>query len=402
MSRTLSLRVRLTAWYAACLLVLGGVLLGVGYYAIGQALGAYQADVERRFERAVARLVERDFPDATPNFEQPSPSELGGREGRVYRRAQRDARAEQQRRFAAVFLAAFGAVALLSLLVGWAIAGRAVRRLRRVIEASREAATAGLRARVALDGPRDEIRELAEELDALFAGLEAEAVDQRRFVDSASHELRNPLAVMRGTLDATLADGDADAAELRAMAESLDSAVARSERLIAGLLALARSERAALADRPVQLGELAASVATDHEHTCRERGIELDLDVRPVSVPGDPLLLERLVTNLLENAVKFNRDGGVLAVRTGVVDGHAVLEVANTGVTVAPDEVEGLFEPFARQAGSAAGARDGAGLGLAIVRRVAAAHGGSVAAAPGPDGGLVVRVRLPLAAVPVA
>ena len=231
-------------------------------------------------------------------------------------------------------------------------------------------------------------------LDRLQASFEA----QRRFVADASHELRTPLAVMRTEVEVALADPHASVDDLRAAAVVVRDATERADRLVDSLLVLARSDRVqadglAVRER-VELTEVCGEALRAVDPEVRARGLRVATAHAPAAVLGDPVLLGRLAGNLVENAVRHNVDGGWLRVDTGTVEGRARLQVSNGGPPLDPDEVPALFEPF-RRSGAARTARRGAGLGLAIVRAVVRAHGGTVDAAARPDGGLVVTVDLP-------
>ena len=285
------------------------------------------------------------------------------------------------------------AMTALSVLLGWVVAGRALSGLQKITTAARSVSQDNLDERIALQGPRDELKELADTFDAMLERLSAAFASQRRFVANASHELRTPLSVMRTELEVTLADPDATNEELRAMAETVHDAMDRTERLVQALLTLARSEGAVSRRDPV---DLAAAARMALDHTAREAQsarLEVASDLRAAPVRGDRRLLERLVANLVENAVGHNRPGGRVSVSTSTRNGHSVVEVVNDGDTLDPATLPQLLEPFQRLD---RGARsDGAGLGLSIVRSVAQAHGGGVALAACPGGGLRATVTLP-------
>ena len=285
--------------------------------------------------------------------------------------------------------------------VSYYLAGRVLRPLHLITATAQRLSAERLDARIALPGPQDELKELADVFDALLGRLQASFEAQRRFVADASHELRTPLAVMRTEVDVALADPDASAEELRAAAQVVRAATERADRLVDSLLLLARSDRLQVDGLPVrERVALPALVDTGLRAVRREiaeRRLRVDVAGTEAAVLGDPGLLERLAGNLVENAVRHNVDDGEVHVRTDTTpDGRARLVVANTGAPLRPDEVEPLFEPF-RRAGTARTSRRGAGLGLAIVRAVAQAHGGRVAAVPRDGGGLVVHVDLPAA-----
>jgi signal transduction histidine kinase len=259
-----------------------------------------------------------------------------------------------------------------------------------------------LHERIALDGPDDELKELADTFDAMLGRLEAAFESQKRFVANASHELRTPLAIMRTEVDVALANPDATPDELRRMGEVVRRATERSDALIDGLLVLARSDQGPTALAPVDLAVLAEEALAQSATEAAVAGVETRARFDPAPTTGDPALLGRLAGNLIENAIRHNEPGGWLEVQTGPgADGagEVRLVVANSGPLIDSGQVDGLFEPFRRLAGdrlAAPGGRGpGAGLGLSIVRSVVAAHGGRVTARPRTGGGLVVEVFLP-------
>jgi signal transduction histidine kinase len=299
---------------------------------------------------------------------------------------------------------AFGVVVLVGLGAGYVLAGRALQPVSEVTATARRLSTETLDERIALDGPEDELKELADTFDDMLARLDAAFDSQRRFVANASHELRTPLAVIRTEVDVTLADAGATMADLRAMAEIVRDASERADRLVDALLVLARSEAQARVGlelrEPVDLAVVAQRAVAGVAAVARQRRLAVTVQATPATTAGDPELVDRLVGNLVENAVRHNVDGGWVSVRTEAVGPDqrggrtAVLEVRNSGPVVRGDAVEELFEPF-RRGGRARTASRGAGLGLSIVRAVTAAHGGEVTARACAAGGLEVTVRLP-------
>ena len=291
-------------------------------------------------------------------------------------------------------LLALGGVGIITLVLGWFVADRALSPLQRVTATARRLSESTLHERIALEGPDDEIKELADTFDAMLERLGHAFDAQRRFVANASHELRTPLAINRTLLEVALGDPEASD-DLRAVGKTLLATNARHERLIEGLLLLARSERELTTRTPVDLAEVASTVL---EHSARQDH-DHDVTVHPELTSGkalgDPVLLEHLVSNLVENAIKHNEDGGELWIRTGMLEGYATVQVENTGPVVPAYEVEGLFEPFRRLNSDRLGSAKGAGLGLSIVRSVVLAHRGAVYALPRPGGGLIVTVRFP-------
>ncbi|MQA15270.1 MAG: HAMP domain-containing protein [Pseudonocardiaceae bacterium] len=306
--------------------------------------------------------------------------------------ALRDAAREQLLVAGAV---AFLLVVVATALLAFVITGQVLRPLQEVTATARRLSAESLGQRLQLPGPRDEVAELADTFDAMLDRLQAAFDAQRRFVANASHELRTPLAVIRTEIDVTLADPSADAAELRRMAGVARDSTLRAQQLVDGLLLLARTQSAGLLTRePVDLAPLAATALRVVDADARSRGLRLVASTAAAPLEGDPALLERVVGNLVENAVRHNVDGGWVQVCTEGGTGTAVLRVSGSGEPVAEDDVAGLFEPFHR-GGVARTARDGAGLGLSIVRAVVSAHGGTVAAEPVVGGGLAVTVELP-------
>nr|WP_205861130.1 HAMP domain-containing sensor histidine kinase [Planosporangium flavigriseum] len=295
-------------------------------------------------------------------------------------------------------LLAIGAAGVIG---AYLVAGRALRPLHAVTAAARRLSGETLDERIRYDGANDEVAELAATFDAMLDRIGTAFESQKRFVANASHELRTPLTVMRTEIDVTLADPDADVADLRRMGTVVRDASIRANALVDSLLLLARTE--AQAGRRLAR-KVPADLATGVSTACasvRQETSRLSLDVTtelaPAPVVGDPGLLERLAGNLIENAVRYNHLGGRIWVRTWADDTQAWLVVGNTGFEVEAADVPGLFEPFRRGGRERTGAR-GSGLGLSIVRAVCDAHGGAVTAVALDGGGLEVTVRLPAAA----
>ena len=292
-----------------------------------------------------------------------------------------------------LYALALGAMTGLSVLFGWTMAGRVLRPLQRITATAKRVSQDNLDERIALEGPRDELKELADTFDGMLERLSGAFASQRRFVANASHELRTPLTVIRTELDVTLADPHATNADLRAMGETVRDATLATERLIQALLTLARSEGGVIRRDAVDLADCARTAVRQAGAEASARGLDMQATLDPAPVRGDRRLLERLVANLVENAVRHNVDGGTVEVRTASAAGRSTVEVRNDGPAVPPDAVQSLLEPFQRLDRSARG--DGVGLGLSIVRSVAEAHGGSVELHARPSGGLVARVSLP-------
>ena len=292
----------------------------------------------------------------------------------------------------------FAMVVVAGAALGYLVAARALRPVAQITATARRLSTETLASRIELTGPRDELWELAATFDDMLARLDRAFDSQRRFVANASHELRTPLAVMRTEVDVALADPDADTGELRAMGERVRAATERADHLVDSLLLLARTEAQARSDLDVgEESDLAGIVpaalaALSAEIRAGQLGVETEL--RPALTIGDPRLLERMVGNLVENAVRHNIAGGWLRVQTLTGPDGAELCVDNSGPAVGQPAAEELFDPFRRGDAARASGR-GAGLGLSIVSAVVAAHHGSVRAQPREGGGMRVEVRLP-------
>jgi len=281
---------------------------------------------------------------------------------------------------------------------GWLLSGRMLKPLRDITGTARRLSVANLHERIALEGPHDELRELADTFDGMLGRLDGAFASQRRFVANASHELRTPLAIMRAQVDVALADPEVTLGELLAASRVVRDAVDRCERLLDGLLVLARSDRGLDAAEPVDLAESAARALDLVSAAAAERGIELRSTLGTAPVRGDPALLDRLVANLVENAVAYNGPPGWVEVVTANGGPTASVRVVNSGPPVPPDRVPVIFEPFQRLSRERTGSGRGAGLGLSIVRSVARAHGGDVCAHARAEGGLAVEVELPVPA----
>jgi signal transduction histidine kinase len=297
---------------------------------------------------------------------------------------------------------AFTAIA--SAPLGWFVAGRTLRPLREMTAAARTISAGNLDERLALAGPDDEFKRLGDTFDDLLSRLEASFAAQRRFVANAAHELRTPLTLERTLLQVALADPNASEMSLRATCEELLATGRSQERLLEGLLTLATSERGIQRREALDLAALAASAVERAQGDIAEHGLEVTVSLAPAGIQGDRALVERLVANLLDNAIRHNRDMGWIAVETSTEAEHAVLRVANSGPMIDRGDVERLFEPFQRGHGERPTANGGGGtgngnghygLGLSIARAIVVAHDGAIIAEPEPAGGLKVTIRLP-------
>jgi signal transduction histidine kinase len=293
------------------------------------------------------------------------------------------------------YVAGLATVAVLAILAiggGWWIAGRVLRPLRTMTATARDISARNLHQRLAITGPDDEIRQLGQTLDSLFERLEASFQAQRNFVANASHELRTPVTAEKTVLQVALADPRATADALRSACEKALQWNAQQERLIDSLLTLASTEGGIERWEPLDLADIAANAIRDGYQNADRHDIRIDSDLSAAPTSGDTALVDSLIANLVSNAIRHNVDGGRVEVSTGIIDGHAVVKIRNTGPLIPPDEVERLFQPFQRLGTPRVRRADGHGLGLAIVRAIVTVHHAELAANARPEGGLDISV----------
>lgn len=371
-------RVRLTIGYGLLVLLTGAALLAAVYLLLDRSIASQPLDV----------------PVAT--------TAAGGDQETVelkQRRAAADERLRESLReytlepVAERLLVVLVVLTVAGFVAGWVIAGRTLRPIHQITTTARRVADRSLHERIGLTGPRDELRELADTFDDMLARLDATFEGQRQFVGNASHELKTPLAINRTLLEVALSRPNAPA-ELRLLGETLLEVNARHERLVDGLLTLARSEREIADPVPMDLDKLVGGVLSRAVDESERLNLSMRLDATATRVSGDPLLMERLVQNLVHNAIRHNVTDGWVRVHVAETGDGARLVVANTGRPIAEESIPALFEPFQRMTGRV-GSAHGTGLGLSIVRSVARAHGGAVSATARAEGGMVVEVHLP-------
>ncbi len=386
--RTTSLRLRLTLSYGLLFFVVGFLLLALSYLALRRAAIAHPGEL-------LTRTAE-NLHLSQAYLQQHIPSPSGGQQtiDTFARHIQDQVVSELVHPLLPITFLTLAIATAVSVAMGWWMAGRMLRPVQEIASVARRLSASTLHERIALQGPDDELRELADTFDAMLVRLEATFTAQREFVANASHELRTPLAIMRTELDVTLADPGTDADDLRHMAETIRAAIARSEDVIDKLLVLAESGD--LGEREsVDVAHICVEVTEKHTRAASERRITLVVDARPALISGDHALLDRLVDNLVDNAVRYSPDGATVRVEAGRDGGQVTLRVTNDGEVISPGEVPRLFERFYRRGTSRSRKSGGSGLGLAIVAAVAEIHGGSVAASAPPEGGLAVSVTLP-------
>jgi signal transduction histidine kinase len=397
-----TVRLRLTVVYGALFLLTGAALLTITYLLVSRNLPSAPRNVQRLETRlappagvAAGNVVFRTGTDGCRLLAGPPPSP-----GQIAARAQRclsQQRALELNQLLTESGIALGIMTGVSVGLGWLVAGRMLRKLRTITTAARSISAGNLHARLSLAGPDDELRELGDTFDGLLARLESAFDAERQFVANASHELRTPLARQRTVLEVALADPASSVAKLRNACARALTAGEQQERLIEALLTLARSQRGLSRREPVDLAALTAEVLLASEHAADERKLTISAELNPAPMLGDPRLAERLVVNLVDNAVRHNVANGVVHLSTGTEAGLAVLSVINSGPVIRPDDVPGLLRPFQRLGAERVGTSDGLGLGLSIVAAIADAHGGWLKVDPRPEGGLAVRAAFSLA-----
>jgi signal transduction histidine kinase len=380
-----TIRFRMTVLYGLMFLVTGAILLTIGY-----ALVRHNLDARPNIRQAFQRLG-LSPPLTRPGLGRQIFGAAGPPDQRVIDTVRAQLRSDELHRLVIEYAAALVVMTMVSVVAGWLLAGRALRPLREITATARRVSGENLGERIALIGPADELKELADTFDGMLARLDAAFASQRHFVANASHELRTPLAIMRTEIDVALADPRADTGELRAMGEAVRDTVDRNERLIESLLLLARSESAIRLAESVDLAALAADCVTDLHARAQEAHVAIRAELEPATVQGDPALLERMIANLIDNGIRHNVPDGWIDVRTRHTGVMVELTVANGGPVIDPATAPTLTEPFRRVDRTAGGF----GLGLSIVRSVAAVHRGHAEVTAPKNGGLEVRVSLP-------
>lgn len=372
-----TIRLRLTLLYGGLFLVSGAVLLGITYLLFRRATGI--------------NLI-------IPTGAQPDPS------GDVRQMAERAFAAAEHRRDDDLHQLlvqsgiALAIMTVVSIALGWLVAGRVLRPLRTVTVTTRQISERNLHERLALPGPRDELKDLADTVDGLLARLESAFGAQQRFVANAAHELRTPLTLWRALLEERLSDPTATIDDFRATARRLLVLGSEQERLLGSLLTLASSERGLDRREPFDLAAVVETILRDPPTETAPPGVRIDTAIEPAPVSGNAALAEQLVRNLIDNAIVHNVPGGRVRVTTGTRAGGAFLSVENDGAVIPAAEVERLLEPFQRLGADRTAPSDGHhGLGLSIVRAIATAHHATLLAEARSEGGLAVEIEFPRA-----
>ena len=376
-----TIRARLAITYAALFLITGAVLLVFMYVMLNSALKPPDKY--------------KDGGKDPYTTEQPAPGSPEEWQDRI------DSAKDEQRQDALRLVRitagiALGVASVGALGVGWGFAGRVLRPVRDITEHAQEASESTLDQRINLRGPDDELKELADTIDAMLSRLEQSFESQKRFAAQASHELRTPLAIMGGEADVALADPEATEGHQR-MASAIRAQVDRSQRLVEGLLVLARSDSSVINREPIDLADLAGDSLEEVMMLADRSHLDIDADLNSASMVGDSVLLHSLVLNLYVNAIQYNRPHGWVRVNVWSADGFSLLRVENAGDEIPEAEMDRLFRPFQRGSGLDQHDRKqgGFGLGMAIIRSVTAAHHGEIQASPRTGGGLDITVKFP-------
>jgi signal transduction histidine kinase len=386
-----TVRFRLTVLYSGLFLAAGAGLLAITYLLVDHSTATVLFA-----NRKGGRVIAIHGPPRGPatRLEHGSPTSQQAQIARQLT-AQAAQHARDLHQLVTQSAIALSVMVVLAVVLGWVVAGRVLRPLRAMKAATQRITERSLHERLALPGPEDEVKDLADTIDGLLARLERAFEAQRHFVASASHELRTPLAFNRAIIEVAMSDPDATAEDLRSTCEELLTSGEQQERLLEALLTLATSERGLDHRDRFNLATVAARVVSARRGEAEDRGLEVRVSLGDAVIAGDDDLAERMAANLVDNAIRHNVRGGHLDVRTETRDARPVLTVANTGPLVPEDQVSRLFEPFQRLTGNRTAHPDGHGLGLSIVRAIAVAHDARLKVLLRPAGGLTIEVHFP-------
>ena len=394
-----TVRFRLTMLYSTLFLIGGGALVG-GTYALfmytGKAL--YSANSGLPADKSDAHAGNQPGPGVPATV--PSANSGPTSPGRSAQSLLNSQHASDLHLLLVTSLIALGVMVLISIVLGWIVAGRILRPLRTIIRVVRDISVTDLQYRFHHAGPDDELKELSDTFDGLLARLEAAFRAQRQFIANASHELRTPLARQRVLSQVAIADPDATVESLRSAHERVLAGGAQLEQVIESLLTLARGQAGIGVREPFDLASLISHVLQTRMLEARRLGLKVHTSLSTAPATGSPHLAERLAANLVDNAIRHNVAGGDVDIVTGTTQGHAFLSVTNSGPVVTATDVSQLFQPFQRFGGHRqARIGNGLGLGLSIVEAIATAHEAAIDARLRPGGGLAIMVSFPPPAV---
>lgn len=381
-------RLRLTVLYSLLFLFTGVLLLGLNYLLVQQRLRAMPMVISNLLPASNLPLEAGGVvpPGTIPLNDMQLPT--------MVQAVQQDLVGTTLNELIAQSSIALVLVSMIAVGFGWVMAGRVLRPIHEITLVAQQLSDQNLHERIKLRGPRDEMKELADTFDMMLDRLSRSFDNQRRFIANASHELRTPLTIMRTEIDVVLADPHASVEDLRDMAQTVRNAINRSDHLIAGLLLLARSEHTVERTDTVDLSEAVDLALSQIAHEIRALDLTITQVTSPSPVKGNRALVERLVANVIENAVRHNKRCGWISITCAANATQAYLEVSNSGAVVSPEAVDDLFSPFHRLNGRTRSSR-GAGLGLSIVRAIAQSHAGHVTAQAREGGGLTITVTMP-------
>ena len=400
-----TVRLRLTLLYGALFLACGTVLVAITYALASQTPAVYTLSGPDGDTNALAQATGAPSSDGSLHSTAREQGDGGisdaagsPQSAELARRTEAAARAQRTRQLHALLTASGIALAIttvISLGVGWIVARHLLKRLQRVTAAARTISAGNLHERLQLDSPDDELKELGDTFDQLLTRLEASFVAQRQFIANVSHELRTPMTRQRTLAQLALSDPEATVDSLRVAHERVLTAGERQEQLILALLTLARGQAGISRREPFDLTRLTEGVVLTRSAEAVRRKLTVRTDLGPADASGDAALAERVVINLVDNALRHNVPGGLVEISTRTEDGQAVLTVANTGRPIEESAIARLFQPFERLDADRTGHAEGLGLGLSIVQAIAEAHGATIHTRPRLGGGLVTSVTFP-------
>jgi signal transduction histidine kinase len=384
--RRASARLQLTLIYGGLFLLSGSVLLAITYVLFGRA-------TEGPVFTSTTRIG--PGPRGLPSAEQ-----LQAQTERLDAAADRQHAAELHQLLVQSGIA-LAIMTIVSLALAWLVAGRVLRPLRTITAATKRISQDNLHDRLALQGPSDELKELADTIDDLLARLEAAFIAQRRFVANASHELRTPLAMMRTSLDVATGKPGPHPAQLDALDAKLREGLDQADRLLESFLTLARAQNGALPEQAsVSLAALLSAAIEERAQAFADQQITTEQNLVDVRVTGSEMLLARMVENVVDNAIRYNERPGWIRAETHSDGETARLVVENGGARLEKRNVWELGQPFRRLTVDRTNSQNGVGLGLSIVAAIAEAHGGSLCLNARAEGGLQVLIELPSATAP--
>jgi signal transduction histidine kinase len=380
-----TVRLRLTLLYGALFLVCGAALLTITYL------------LARHF---TAHLQVTTNPGSTPfPTGQPLPANAASRA--VSANAYSQVHGSFVDQLLTDCLIALAIMAVVSIGLGWLVAGRVLRPLRTMTATTRRISAQNLHERLAISGPRDELTDLGDTIDNLLARLETAFEAQRRFVANASHELRTPLAMMRTSLDVAVGK-PRPGREVTVLAGKLREGLDQADRLIESFLLLARAQQGAPTDRgTIPLSTIVSDAVAARTEHARRLGVNLHTDLSDIDIDGSQALLSRMVANVLDNALTHNSPGGFVHVATNLDGPDVQLLIDSSGPPLDQNDVQKLGQPFRRLGAERTASDTGVGLGLSIVAAIATAHGGALRLHARDEGGLRVVIELPRAMRPV-